>query len=172
MAASGCVRCLGVMSVLLCVCSVHWAWTVIGRWTWLCAQQPAGLQQSRQPGMVAAPTHASNANCFSVLLCCCCDSENVVHGDLKAGNVLLTTGGADQDGLWQRLAGSAQRIVAKVGDMGLSFVLDPNQTHGSFTARVSLAVPAAMVQLNVPTLQLRGVWLQRVCVCGQSCAAV
>jgi serine/threonine protein kinase len=61
----------------------------------------------------------------------------VVHGDLKAGNVLLTSGGADPDGLWLKLTGSRRRLVAKVADFGLSTVLGPTDTHASLTARVS-----------------------------------
>lgn len=62
--------------------------------------------------------------------------------------MLLTTGGADPDGLWQRLAG--QRVVAKVADFGLSLVLPEDRTHASFTARVSLVCLQPLLHFIVP----------------------
>eukprot|EP00775_Hariotina_reticulata_P011706 gene11706-11851_t len=45
-------------------------------------------------------------------------SENVVHSDLKARNVLLKSAGGD-----------ARGFVAKVSDFGLSVRMDPTETH-------------------------------------------
>lgn len=46
--------------------------------------------------------------------------HNILHSDLKAGNVLLRTDGQDPRG-----------FVAKVADFGLSLTIDPNCTHVS-----------------------------------------
>jgi serine/threonine protein kinase len=59
----------------------------------------------------------------------------VVHGDLKAANVLLTRGGEDPGGLWARNLG--YRVTAKVADFGLALSLDPKDTHATMAARVS-----------------------------------
>ncbi|GIL86268.1 hypothetical protein Vretimale_13734 [Volvox reticuliferus] len=48
-------------------------------------------------------------------------SENIVHGDLKARNILLKTGGV----------GDGRSYVAKVADFGLSLRIDPHETHVS-----------------------------------------
>lgn len=49
-------------------------------------------------------------------------SENILHSDLKARNVLLKSGGG---------AGSARDFVAKVADFGLSIKMEAEQTHVS-----------------------------------------
>jgi serine/threonine protein kinase len=59
----------------------------------------------------------------------------VVHGDLKAANVLLMRGGEDPGGLWARNLG--YRVTAKVADFGLALSLDPKDTHATMAARVS-----------------------------------
>jgi serine/threonine protein kinase len=59
----------------------------------------------------------------------------VVHGDLKAANVLLTRGGEDVGGLWAQSLG--YRVTAKVADFGLALSLDPKDTHATMAARVS-----------------------------------
>lgn len=61
-------------------------------------------------------------------------SEGVVHGDLKAANVMLATGGPDPEGLWGTFG---RRLTAKVADFGLAVSLGPSETHASLTARVS-----------------------------------
>jgi serine/threonine protein kinase len=58
----------------------------------------------------------------------------VVHGDLKAANVLLTRGGEDVEGLWA--ANLGYRVTAKVADFGLALQLDPKDTHATMAARV------------------------------------
>jgi serine/threonine protein kinase len=60
----------------------------------------------------------------------------VVHGDLKAANVLLTRGGEDVGGLWAQSLG--YRVTAKVADFGLALSLDPKDTHATMAARVSV----------------------------------
>ncbi|WIA15154.1 hypothetical protein OEZ85_001840 [Tetradesmus obliquus] len=60
-------------------------------------------------------------------------SEGVVHGDLKAANVLLTRGGEDCGGLWAACLGF--RVTAKVADFGLALQLDPSDTHATMAAR-------------------------------------
>eukprot|EP00775_Hariotina_reticulata_P007113 gene7113-7327_t len=60
-------------------------------------------------------------------------SEGVVHGDLKAGNVMLTKDGDDPDGVWTVQVGF--KVTAKVADFGLAFPLDPNDTHATLSAR-------------------------------------
>jgi serine/threonine protein kinase len=71
----------------------------------------------------------SRCSCMSALC-----SEGVVHGDLKAANVMLATGGADPEGIWTITIG--RRLVAKVADFGLAVSLGPSETHASLTARV------------------------------------
>jgi serine/threonine protein kinase len=61
-------------------------------------------------------------------------SAGVVHGDLKAANVLLTRGGEDVGGLWGHTLG--YRVTAKVADFGLALSLDPKDTHATMAARV------------------------------------
>jgi serine/threonine protein kinase len=61
-------------------------------------------------------------------------SAGVVHGDLKAANVLLTRGGEDVGGLWGASLG--YRVTAKVADFGLALQLDPKDTHATMAARV------------------------------------
>jgi hypothetical protein len=46
--------------------------------------------------------------------------ENIIHGDLKARNILLKTSATD-----------ARGFTAKVADFGLSMQVDPNDTHVS-----------------------------------------
>jgi serine/threonine protein kinase len=58
----------------------------------------------------------------------------VVHGDLKAANVLLTRAGEDVGRLWARTLG--YRVTAKVADFGLALQLDPKDTHATMAARV------------------------------------
>eukprot|EP00883_Tetradesmus_obliquus_P006895 jgi/Sobl393_1/17454/SZX64266.1 len=60
-------------------------------------------------------------------------AEGVVHGDLKAANVLLTRGGEDCGGLWAACLGF--RVTAKVADFGLALQLDPSDTHATMAAR-------------------------------------
>ncbi|WIA35332.1 hypothetical protein OEZ86_003786 [Tetradesmus obliquus] len=60
-------------------------------------------------------------------------AEGVVHGDLKAANVLLTRGGEDCGGLWASCLGF--RVTAKVADFGLALQLDPSDTHATMAAR-------------------------------------
>ncbi|KAG2431643.1 hypothetical protein HYH02_013220 [Chlamydomonas schloesseri] len=48
-------------------------------------------------------------------------SENIVHGDLKARNILLKSGAS----------GDGRTYVAKVADFGLSLRIDPTETHVS-----------------------------------------
>lgn len=73
------------------------------------------------------------------------------HGDLKAGNVLLTAGsitspgqrgGSDEEQqraaeVWAQ-AGSLP-LTAKVADFGLAMPLGPSDTHATMLARVSVA---------------------------------
>lgn len=56
-----------------------------------------------------------------------------MHGDLKAANVMLASGGADPGGLWAEACG--RRLIAKVADFGLAVPLGPTETHASLTAR-------------------------------------
>uniref|UniRef100_A0A383W883 Protein kinase domain-containing protein n=1 Tax=Tetradesmus obliquus TaxID=3088 RepID=A0A383W883_TETOB len=60
-------------------------------------------------------------------------AEGVVHGDLKAANVLLTRGGEDCGGLWASCLG--YRVTAKVADFGLALQLDASDTHATMAAR-------------------------------------
>ncbi|KAF8060546.1 RPL6 [Scenedesmus sp. PABB004] len=60
-------------------------------------------------------------------------SEGVVHGDLKAGNVMLTKGGDDPGGVWAATVG--YRVTAKVADFGLALPLGPADTHATMAAR-------------------------------------
>ena len=62
-------------------------------------------------------------------------SEGVVHGDLKAANVLLTKTGDEPGSAWQPIVG--HRVTARVADFGLAMPLDPNDTHATMAARVS-----------------------------------
>jgi serine/threonine protein kinase len=71
-------------------------------------------------------------------------SEGIVHGDLKAGNVMLTSSSVGSLGsppsisMW---ASSGQRpLTAKVADFGLALPLGPADTHATLLARVSRAV--------------------------------
>ncbi|KAG2500502.1 hypothetical protein HYH03_001280 [Edaphochlamys debaryana] len=48
-------------------------------------------------------------------------SENIVHGDLKARNILLKSGGT----------GDGRNYTSKVADFGLSLRIDPTETHVS-----------------------------------------
>lgn len=61
-------------------------------------------------------------------------SEGVVHGDLKAANVMLAAGGADPDGLWAATIG--RPLIAKVADFGLAVSLPESDSHATLTARV------------------------------------
>ena len=58
----------------------------------------------------------------------------IVHGDIKASNVLLT--GAGADGM---TAGGMQwsSVTAKVADFGLALLLAPADTHATHYSRVS-----------------------------------
>lgn len=62
-------------------------------------------------------------------------SEGVVHGDLKAANVLLSKSGDDRGSAWTATIG--YRVIAKVADFGLAMPLGPNDTHATMPARVS-----------------------------------
>lgn len=64
-------------------------------------------------------------------------SEGIVHGDLKAGNVMLTDIGNNScDGarVWSTAGG--RRLTAKVADFGLAMPLGPSDTHATLMARV------------------------------------
>jgi serine/threonine protein kinase len=80
------------------------------------------------------------------------------HGDLKAGNVLLTVNTALQHACGGRQCGSSSEVfvaagspplTAKVGDFGLALPLGPQDTHATMMARVS-------------ALGVCGLWLQRL----------
>eukprot|EP00775_Hariotina_reticulata_P008079 gene8079-8273_t len=60
-------------------------------------------------------------------------SEGIVHGDLKAGNVMLTKGGQDPGRVWAATVG--YKVTAKVADFGLALPLDPQDTHATMAAR-------------------------------------
>ncbi|KAI8470186.1 MAG: hypothetical protein J3K34DRAFT_521543 [Monoraphidium minutum] len=65
-------------------------------------------------------------------------SEGIVHGDLKAHNVLLTgstdpTAGMTNGRIWATNGG--RRLTAKVGDFGMALPLQPTDTHASLVAR-------------------------------------
>ncbi|KIY91594.1 hypothetical protein MNEG_16370 [Monoraphidium neglectum] len=65
-------------------------------------------------------------------------SEGIVHGDLKAHNVLLTgssdpTSGMTNGRVWA--ASGSRRLTAKVGDFGLALPLQPSDTHATLAAR-------------------------------------
>eukprot|EP00879_Flechtneria_rotunda_P020363 GHRR01021415.1.p1 GENE.GHRR01021415.1~~GHRR01021415.1.p1 ORF type:complete len:591 (+),score=196.37 GHRR01021415.1:254-1774(+) len=62
-------------------------------------------------------------------------SQGVVHGDLKAANIMLTKNGEDPSGAWRVAVG--YKVVAKVADFGLALTLDSNDTHATMAARVS-----------------------------------
>jgi serine/threonine protein kinase len=70
-----------------------------------------------------------------LITCLLVKHAGVVHGDLKAANVLLTRGGEDVRGLWARNLGYC--VTAKVADFGLALSLDPKDTHATMAARVS-----------------------------------
>jgi serine/threonine protein kinase len=77
-------------------------------------------------------------------------SEGIVHGDLKAGNVMLTSsgaGGCSSGGLsnprvWAGAPGD-RPLTAKVADFGLAFPLPPTDTHATLLARVRGALVCA-----------------------------
>ncbi len=58
-------------------------------------------------------------------------SENIVHSDLKARNVLLKSGGGE---------GSARDFVAKVADFGLSIKMEAGESHVSEVYQVGLGL--------------------------------
>jgi serine/threonine protein kinase len=62
-------------------------------------------------------------------------SEGIVHADLKAANVMLTSGGDNANGTWCAAVGG-RRMTAKVADFGLALPLDPSDTHATLSARV------------------------------------
>lgn len=65
-------------------------------------------------------------------------SEGIVHGDLKAGNVMLTvSGNSSCDGASAWSTAGSQRLTAKVADFGLAMPLGPSDTHATLMARVS-----------------------------------
>jgi serine/threonine protein kinase len=58
----------------------------------------------------------------------------IVHGDIKASNVLLTGAGAKD----LRTGGMQWKSVrAKVADFGLALLLDSSDTHATHNSRVS-----------------------------------
>ena len=60
----------------------------------------------------------------------------IVHGDIKASNVLLTGAGADG----MKAAGMQwSSVTAKVADFGLALLLGPADTHATHYSRVRLA---------------------------------
>lgn len=69
-------------------------------------------------------------------------SEGIVHGDLKAGNVMLTSsssgsvGGLPSVRMWASGTGD-RTLTAKVADFGLALPLGPRDTHATLLARVS-----------------------------------
>jgi serine/threonine protein kinase len=81
-----------------------------------------------------------SATLINAVLCSC--SEGIVHADLKAANVMLTSGGDDVSGTWGAASG-APRMTAKVADFGLALPLDPSDTHATLSARVSDAMQLA-----------------------------
>lgn len=56
-------------------------------------------------------------------------SENIIHSDLKARNILLKSSGSEERG-----------FMAKVADFGLSFRIDPAATHVSNVFQVRAIV--------------------------------
>ncbi len=66
-------------------------------------------------------------------------SEGIVHGDLKAGNVMLTSSSAANTGalpsvrMWA--APGTPPLMAKVADFGLALPLAPSDTHATLLAR-------------------------------------
>lgn len=67
-------------------------------------------------------------------------SEGIVHGDLKAGNVMLTSSSAANTGalpsvrMWAAPPGTPP-LTAKVADFGLALPLAPSDTHATLLAR-------------------------------------
>jgi serine/threonine protein kinase len=68
--------------------------------------------------------------------------EGIVHGDLKAGNVMLTSSSSSSGGagglpsvrMWS--AAGEKALTAKVADFGLALPLGPTDTHATLLARV------------------------------------
>lgn len=68
-------------------------------------------------------------------------SEGIVHGDLKAGNVMLISSGNNgADGTRVYSLAEGRRFTAKVADFGLAMPLGPKDTHATLMARVSSAL--------------------------------
>jgi serine/threonine protein kinase len=67
--------------------------------------------------------------------------EGIVHGDLKAGNVMLTSSssgsvaGLPAVRMWASGTGD-RTLTAKVADFGLALPLGPRDTHATLLARV------------------------------------
>ena len=96
-------------------------------------------------------------------------SEGLLHGDLKASNVLLDKGPAfDMSGAASSMQQQQQpqqqpragtRLIGKISDFGLSLMLDADATHVSHMHGVSvvtvervgwfLPFPGAVIQLHV-----------------------
>jgi serine/threonine protein kinase len=70
--------------------------------------------------------------------------QGIVHGDIKAANVLLTGVGMEE------LSGGSvvqwRHVTAKVADFGLALLLGPADTHATHKSRVS---PGARVCIEV-----------------------
>jgi serine/threonine protein kinase len=74
-------------------------------------------------------------------------SEGIIHGDVKAANVLLACAPGDvaealprRAALWRAaaaLGGPANQLTAKVADFGLAMVLPAADTHATLVMRVS-----------------------------------
>lgn len=68
--------------------------------------------------------------------------EGIVHGDVKASNVLLTSAAvseARRQMVWlaaQAAGGPRARLNAKLADFGLALLLGPADTHATFNLRV------------------------------------
>jgi serine/threonine protein kinase len=71
--------------------------------------------------------------------------EGIVHGDLKAGNVMLTSSSSSSSGtggllsvrMWSASSPGDKALTAKVADFGLALPLGLTDTHATLLARVS-----------------------------------
>jgi serine/threonine protein kinase len=106
------------------------------------------------------------------------------HGDLKAGNVLLTAASITNAGqhcccdehdeqsaaeVWAQ-AGSLP-LIAKVADFGLAMPLGPTDTHATMLARVSQHLWLASVSCSCCCRTELVLLAATPCVCAQHCIA-